>query len=228
MTSLQLRLGSQLYVKDPQSTELGRRIVREAIIQIDKLGFETFTFRKLSQAIDSTEASIYRYFENKHRLLVYLITWYWSWLQYRIGYATNNIIDPRDKLRTALSIITCKHTCDDDFPDINEVALGRIVVAESEKTYLTKNVDTDNKEGLFLGYKALCADIANIVKEICPDYPYPHALISTVLEASNQQIFFSEHLPSLTEVDSHGDAYQTNCKFLTDLVFNTLTTPKIR
>ena len=37
---------------------------------------EEFTFRKLAQKINTTEASVYRYFENKHRLLIYILAWY--------------------------------------------------------------------------------------------------------------------------------------------------------
>jgi hypothetical protein len=74
------------------------------------------------------------------------------------------------------------------------------VVNESAKAYLTKDVDADNKEGFFLGYKSLCRKIAGFVLEIAPDFKYPRALMSTLVEASHHQKFFSEHLPSLTEV----------------------------
>jgi len=76
MAVLQIQLPNNLFLKDPQTTELGKKIIRESIQLIKELGFESFTFRKLSVRIESTEASIYRYFENKHRLLVYLVTWY--------------------------------------------------------------------------------------------------------------------------------------------------------
>ena len=80
MSVISIQLGNNLYCKDPQSTELGKKIVLHSIKLISELGFEAFTFRKLSMQIDSTEASIYRYFDNKHRLLVYLIAWYWAWM----------------------------------------------------------------------------------------------------------------------------------------------------
>lgn len=195
-----LILSDKYYLRDPQYTELGVKIISQSIKMIDELGFEQFTFKKLATEISSTEASIYRYFENKHKLLMYLIAWYWKWIEYLIDYRTNNIEDPERKLNIALKTISEEATSDPTFANIDEAALYRIVVAESNKTYLTKHVDADNREGLFRGYKDLCRHIADIVRENNPDYPYPHALISTVIEASHQQAFFAQHLPSLTEV----------------------------
>jgi hypothetical protein len=219
MANIQLHLSNNLYLRDPQETELGRKIIRRSIEIIDEIGFEKFTFKKLADAIDSTEASVYRYFENKHRLLVYLIAWYWNWVEYVIDYQTNNIADPRERLKIAIRIITERKMMDPYFPDINEEALYKIVIAESDKTYLTKQVDLDNKEGLFRGYKSLCRKIADIVKEINPEYVYAHALTTTLLQASHQQIFFSQHLPSLTEIKYNSpEFYEQNFAFLFDLV----------
>jgi AcrR family transcriptional regulator len=223
MAVIQLQLNRNLYVRDPQETELGRKIIKNSIVLIDEIGFEKFTFKKLAANIESTEASIYRYFENKHRLLVYLIAWYWNWLEYVIDYQTNNIQDANEKLRIAIHIVTERKIIDPYFPQINEEALHRIIIAESDKTYLTKQVDEDNKEGLFRGYKSLCKKIADMVKEINPSYKYPHALISTLLQASHQQIFFSQHLPSLTELDFSSDKLDDqNFDFLYLLVKNTI------
>ncbi len=222
MTVLQIRLNDNLSLKDPQSTELGEKIIRNSIPLIDQLGFEGFTFKKLSVKMESTEASIYRYFENKHRLLVYLISWYWAWLDYRIEYETHHLTDPGQKLDQALKLITEKKIQDNSFPDVDEEALARIVVAESDKIYLTKQVDEDNKEGLFRGYKSLCKNIARFVKEVNPDYPFPHALVSTALEAANQQIFFANHLPSLTEMSEVNDPYKRNYEFIKSIIFNSI------
>jgi AcrR family transcriptional regulator len=186
---------------------------------IDVMGFESFTFKKLAHEISSTEASIYRYFENKHRLLVYLIAWYWNWLEYRIDYGTHNINSPYDRLDIALKLVSeCKEQ-DPQFPEIDEAALYRIVIAESDKTYLTKHVDVDNKEGLFRGFKSLCKKIADIVKEINPEFKYSHALMSTILQASHQQIYYAQHLPSLTEVKyKDSDYHHEVFKFLQTIV----------
>ena len=222
IAQLQLHLDPSLYLRDPQSSDLGQRIVKESIIMIDKIGFEAFTFKKLSKEIGSTEASIYRYFENKHRLLIYLIAWYWSYLEYKIAYETHNIKSAEDKLRIALKFITKQLDDDDLFADITESALQRVVIQESDKTYLTKNVDFDNEEGLFMGYKTLCKNVAKLIREINPNFEYPHSLVSTCLEASHQQIFFATHLPTLSDIDKKNNIYSQNLDFITTLIFKTI------
>ena len=222
MAVLQLVLNDNLSSKDPQSTELGQKIIKYSIELIDQLGFEGFTFKKLSIEIESTEASIYRYFDNKHRLLIYLTNWYWAWLDYSIEFETHHLKNPGEKLDIAIKLVTQKKIQDDAFPDIDEEALSRIVISESDKIYLTKQVDEDNKEGLFSGYKSLCKKIAQFVKDINPDYPHPHALITTALEAANQQVFFAEHLPSLTELSQSKDPFEGNYLFIREFIFNTI------
>lgn len=222
MTVLQLRLNPNLYLKDPQSTDLGRKIIQRSVSMIDQIGFEAFTFKKLSISIESTEASIYRYFENKHKLLIYLIAWYWSWMEHQIAFKTNNIPDPTQRLLIALRTITEKKVQDKNFPDVDEPSLQRIVIAESDKTYLTREVDEDNKEGLFLGYKSLCKTISGMIREINDQFPYPNSLVSTCLEASNQQIFFAEHLPTLSEMRDSKDPYSDNYEFLKTLVLKAI------
>ncbi|MBL6448173.1 TetR/AcrR family transcriptional regulator [Fulvivirga sp. 29W222] len=216
-------MSSNLYLRDPQETELGRKILEVSIEMIDELGFEKFTFRKLAAKIESAEPSIYRYFENKHRLLVYLIAWYWNWLEYRIDFSTQNIAKPEKQLKIAIDVLTQKKEKDLLFPSIDEAALYRIVIAESDKTYLTKQVDDDNKEGLFLGFKSLCKKIAGYVRLVNPKYEFPHALVSTLMQMAHQQLFFSDHLPSLTEIGTTNEnVYDMNRRFLTDMVFKTI------
>lgn len=222
MNSILLQPSNKLYLKDPQSTDLGKKIILHSIELISQLGFEAFTFKKLSKEIESTEASVYRYFENKHRLLVYLLAWYWEWLDYKIRFETHFIEDPTEKLDKILMIITEQKCPDDTFPEINETALNQIVISESDKTYLTKHVDADNKQGIFKGYESLCREISELIETINPNFGYSSALISTALEAAHHQIFFAEHLPSLTEVSQYDDPYEANYQFLRTMIFNTI------
>ena len=99
--SIQIRfyLNEGLYLKEPQESKLGRNIIQHSILLIDEFGFESFTFKKLAERIGSTEASIYRYFENKHLLLIFLVNWYWEWVSYLIQINTNNVSDAREKLK---------------------------------------------------------------------------------------------------------------------------------
>lgn len=222
IAKLQIQLNSALYLRDPQSSDLGQKIVQESIFLINTMGFESFTFKKLSVEISSTEASIYRYFENKHRLLVYLISWYWNYVEYRITFETHNISDPVEKLKIAIKLITEPLKDDDSFPGISESVLQQIVINESDKTYLTKNVDEINKEGVFRGYKSLCETIASYMLEINSDFKFPRSLSSTCLEAAHQQIFFAEHLPRLSDLKKGKDVNEQNFQYISTIIFNSL------
>jgi AcrR family transcriptional regulator len=68
---LQIKMNEKLFLRNPEQSELGKKIIMHSIQLIHEQGFEAFTFKKLAKAIGSTEAGIYRYFENKHRLLIY-------------------------------------------------------------------------------------------------------------------------------------------------------------
>ena len=210
----------KLYLKDPNSSELGVKIIQSSIEMIDEIGFESFTFKKLANRIGATEPSVYRYFESKHKLLLYLLAWYWNWMDYKLMLATNNIASPEERLRSAIRLLSQPMEDDPNFEHIDETALYRIVVSESSKAYLIKEVDKVNKEGLFMSYKRLCSRVATIINEINPDYRFPRALISTVVESSHDQKFFAEHLPSLTDV-TYARLNDTT-QFLTDLVFKAI------
>ena len=217
---IQLKINEKVFTKDPSSSDLGKKIILHSIGLIDELGFEAFTFSKLADKIQCTEASVYRYFENKHRLLIYHLTWYWTWMEYRLTLATANIKSPDERLTIAIRLLTSPLEQEPRIPQVDEAALYRIVIAESQKVYLTKNVDKENKQGLFFSYKRLCKKAAGIVREINPEYRYPTALISTIVESSYDQRYFARHLPSLTEIPKEQEDGIT--EYLTELVFKAI------
>ncbi len=200
---IRIKLTHKSYLRDPEETELGRKIITESIVLIENLGFENFTFKKLAAKIESTEASVYRYFENKHKLLVYLVSWYWALLYYQITFHTQNITDPVEKLHVVLRILSQLHLDKPNSTRINEALLHQIVIAEAPKSYLIKEVDELNRQGMFLEYKMVCRHVARLLITIKPNYPYPHALVSTIIEAAHHQVFFGQHLPSLSEPKMH-------------------------
>ncbi|MCB0565872.1 MAG: TetR/AcrR family transcriptional regulator [Phaeodactylibacter sp.] len=220
--TIQMKLNEQLYLKDPQDTRLGRKIIQHSILLIDEIGFEAFTFKKLADQIGSTEASVYRYFTNKHLLLVYLLCWYWEWMKFRIDYNTMNIEDARKKLRIAISSIVDTTRRNTSIEFVDEDVLHRIVVAEATKAYHTKEIDKENKHGFFITYKALAKKISNIIKEIDPNYPYPRALASTLLEMANNHIYFALHLPALTDITVEGGDLSQVEQLLEDFAFGLL------
>jgi AcrR family transcriptional regulator len=217
--SYSIKVNEQTYLKDPQNSELGVKIVRHGIDMMADLGYEEFTFKKLASAIGSTEASIYRYFENKHKFVLYLTSWYWNWMNLRLMLAIANIEDSKTRLRNAILLLTAKVEEDTNFSTINESKLHQIVIAESSKAYFHKRVDEDNKLGLFAEYKQLVHQVSEIIMEVMPNYKYPHMLVSTIIEGCYHQRYFMEHLPRLTDHVQGEDAIQT---FFTELVFNTI------
>ncbi len=206
LANIKIQVNPNLFLKNPESSKLGRKILQGGVELIDELGFEDFTFKKLAVKIESTEASIYRYFVSKHKFLLYLNAWYWAWMEYRFVFATANIASPEERLLKALTLLTEKVEVDGNIPHINETTLYKIVISESTKAYSTKSVDDDNNLGAYLGYKQLVQHTCDIVLEINPNYKYPHMLITTVIEGSHHQRFFSEHLPRLTDVVKGEDA----------------------
>jgi len=216
---IQIEINPELFSKNPDSSDLGRKIITNSIELINEIGFELFTFKKLGARIKSPESSVYRYFENKHTMLLYLTSWYWTWTEYQLVFATSNLTNPRDRLKRSIEILTMPILEDNSISHINEVLLCEIIFSESLKAYNTKTVDEENQKGCFQAYKKVVKRVSDMILEINPKFEYPHMLISTVIEGSHQQKFFAEHLPSLTDETKHENTITT---FYSKLVFNFL------
>lgn len=219
---IRIKMNDKLYIRNPEDSELGRKIVQKGLILINKLGFELFTFKKLAAEIKTTEASIYRYFENKHRLLVYLIAWYWSYLEYKVVFSINNMKDPELKLKTIIKILAQEPETSSLSSDyISESEAYKLILWEGSKSYLTKHISQDNKDRLFKPYKDLCERFASIIKEYDPKYKYPHSLASTIFEMAHAQKFFMNNLPALTDFGKPQDDKKL-ILFLENLLFSSL------
>lgn len=199
LANIKVQVNPKIYIKDPETSALGRRIIQYSILLIDEIGFDGFTFKKLGERIGSNESSIYRYFDSKHKLLLYLSSWYWSWMEYRIIFATANITDPWEKLQKAITLATDTISDDASTDYIDESVLNRIIIAEFTKTFLTKEVDEENKEGFFLIYKRVINRIIAIIVECDPDFPYPKSLASAIIEGSLHQHFIKDHFRTITD-----------------------------
>ncbi len=202
---VRIKMNEKLFLRNPEETVLGKKIVIYGISLINKIGFEEFTFKKLAVEVNTTEATIYRYFENKHKLLVYLITWYWSFLEYKVVFSINNLNNPEQKLKTIIKVI-CEEPDNKSKTDfISEFEGYKLVIWEGSKAYLTRNISKDNKDRLFKPYKDLCERFSSIIKEYNPKYKFPYSLASTVLEMSHSQKFFKQNLPALTDFPKDTD-----------------------
>ncbi len=219
---LRIKMNDRLFLRNPEDSVLGKKIVKHGLLLINKIGFEDFTFKKLAQEVNTTEASIYRYFENKHRLLVYIITWYWRFLEYKVLIGLNNVTDPKIKLQTIIKLIAEEPKPTQQQNDfLTETEAYQLVIWEGSKTYLTRNIGKDNKDRLFKPYKDLCESFAALIKEYNPKYKYPHSLASSIIEIAHSQNFFKQNLPSLTDFPKQQDDKKL-IDFLLTLLFSTI------
>ena len=186
---LSFNVNESTFLRDPEKSDLGKEIVKKSIDLIHKIGYEQFTFKKLMIEVGTTEASIYRYFENKHKILLYIINWYWNFISYKIVFGIQNKTNQVDKLNTIVEIIchqdNQKFDCNYDINLLNQIA-----IQESNKSYLIKDVDEKNESEVYLSFKELCNIIAEVILENKPDYIYAHSLSTTILETALQQNFF--------------------------------------
>lgn len=196
---IKFKVNEHLYLKDPENSEIGKSIVKNSIELIYETGFESFTFKKLAVKISTTEATVYRYFASKHKLLTYILNWYWSYIEFISKLRLQEIGEPYQKMDKILEIITHNDETDDKIEDYDLGKLHTIVIAESSKSYLVKEVDEINKELVFNPLKSLCGFVGEVISEAKPDFLYPRSFASTLLESAHDQQFFSEHLPKLTD-----------------------------
>lgn len=197
--NFKININETIYLKDPESSELGKRILKYGILLIDEIGFENFTFKKLGIKIKSNESSIYRYFENKHNFLVYITNWYWGWKEFQLVLSTQSIQDPMEKLLKAVDVMAQPVEEDIRFEHINEVALNNIIINESSKSYLTKKVDEENKHGHFVLYKRLVKRVSEMITDVHPEYEYPFSLSTTLIDGSLHQHFLAKHFHSISD-----------------------------
>lgn len=216
---IKITLNKGLYLKNPQDSDLGRSIIKNSIILIEECGIESFTFKKLAEKIGSTEASVYRYFVNKHLLLLYLVNWYWEWVNYLISINTTNINEPKEKLKIIIHSFVSASRENPVVEYVNESILQKIVISEGMKVYHTKEVDKENSKGFFKSYKNLALTVSKVISEVNPDFEYPYSLATNLFEMSNNHTFFAQHLPRLTDasiVSNENDGVEKMLNYFVD------------
>jgi hypothetical protein len=185
------------------------------------LGYEQFTFKKLALEIQTTEATLYRYFENKHRLLLYILNWYWCYMEYLVDVKLQHLTDKKQRLLHIIDLITEELPGSAGEYDYNKKYLNQIVIRESSKVYLVKDVQEINKDEVFQPYKELCARIADLISDYNKNYKYPRSLATTLIETSHDQRYFATNLPRLTDANPKKKENFT-ALFLKDLMLKVL------
>ena len=198
--NVKVEVNEKIFIRDPQQTELGRKILVTGVKMIDRLGLEEFTFKKLATELHTNESSLYRYFESKHKLLLYLFQWYWRWMEYQLALNLQTVSDPLAKIDILINLLMMRvENVKSDAKGIDKITLHRIVVKEASKAYLTRHVYKDNRNQFFKPYKDFCGRMAKVILEYNPNYPFARSLSSTVIEMSHYQTYFMNNLPSLTD-----------------------------
>ena len=220
---VKFQVNDTIFLRNPENSVIGRDIVKKGIDLINEIGLEQFTFKKLAVLADTTEATIYRYFRSKHRLLLYVLNWYWSYMEFLVVFRLQNVTDTKQKLKIILDLLTHElpESATDGEWDYNKKNLNQIVIAESSKAYLVKDVAEINKNQVFKPYKQLCAKIADVISEYNPNYQYSKSLSSTLIETAHHQQFFIDFLPRLTDSTTENRAEFT-ATFLEDFLFKIL------
>ncbi|MDC1235557.1 TetR/AcrR family transcriptional regulator, partial [Flavobacteriaceae bacterium] len=197
---------------------LGKNIITQGMELIHEMGFDGFTFKKLGTHIGSNESSIYRYFENKHKFLLYLSSWYWAWVEYNLVMETHSITDPKEKIIQAVTVLTRKVDNDSSNTPINLVLIHKIMISEFSKSFLTKSVDQENEQGLFVAYKRVHSRLQGFIKVANPSYNFSASLANTILAGVLQQYYYKDHFPSLTDCSDINEP----CNYYINLIYKTL------
>jgi hypothetical protein len=142
-------------------------------------------------------------------------------MEYKLVFNTVNIKDPDVEWKNAIEALTEPVMDIEYFPHINTEKLNNIVITESSKIYLTKEVNIANKMGFFNAYDRICDRLCEIVEKINPSFKFPRTLCSTVIEGIQRQKFFIEHLPGLTDISGDGEEltkffYNLSIKVISD------------
>lgn len=210
-----IKLNDNLYIKDPEETDLGKHIINKSIDIIYNIGFDKFTFKKLAISIKSNEPSIYRYFENKQQLLSYIHSWYWSWVEFNIDNNLRNINPSKEKLKIIIKTLSNSSKYDDNFKHIDEEKLSKIVIRDYQGIFIS---DDNEKYNTFESFDSLCRKISSIIIEIAPNYDSPNALAISLIKLVYEQMFFFINHSDITEIK---DINQLN-NFIENILFSSL------
>lgn len=171
---------SGLYEKDPQLSENGRQIVLHSVRMIAEEGLDGFTLKKLALQCGITEPTVYRYFSNKIGLCAYICSIHWTWRQWQLVIATNNLRSGKKKLNTIVDTLM------EDVPD-------RLIMRGLKCTDLTTIVQREWARLLHpmhctpatvQSYEELINRISQMVIEANPHYAHSKEFARMILELS--------------------------------------------
>jgi AcrR family transcriptional regulator len=203
-------INPNLFVKNPTDTDLGRKIVGNGLRLLHKTGIEQFNFKKLAVAAKTTEASVYRYFKDKHQFILYFNAWYWRYILFLVEIEIKTEQKPKDQLNSMLSFLYNKQKFKFKSEILDIYLLRELMLSESVRLIYTQNIENITKLNLLSDQIKFLEMIKNIIKEINPKIKYPLALASTIVEGIQMQNHFISHSLPLTDMQtSDSKSYST-------------------
>jgi AcrR family transcriptional regulator len=195
---IELQIPNCLFQKNPRETEIGNKLVETATHLIAQLGLEQFTIKKLALETGCTEATVYRYFENKHQLMLYIMNIFWGWQEYLLVFSTQNIHNESEKMKRAIALLA---NPDFGFLPYRKFANSVLLAAINEgvKIHIIRNLKDEIENGSMAAYRNLAQRIAGLIKSFDKTYAYPHALAMQLMDAAIHQQFCHRYLRGVSE-----------------------------
>ncbi|MFM9985543.1 MAG: TetR/AcrR family transcriptional regulator [Flavobacteriales bacterium] len=219
LAQINFSIAESLSAKNPIGSEIGQEILRKSSQLIERDGIDLFTFKKLAIEMGSTESTIYRYFGNKHQLLLYLSSWYWNLLEVKLAFMTSNVNNPTERLDLALQFLG--HPIDELSATsfLDERVLHQIVVRDSTKSINALGMSTKKNLEYLDAYVNLIKRLSEIIHKVNPRYKFPNALSISLLETSHYQNHLQSILPGVSDLDM---SPKNTYRFLHQLAFTAL------
>lgn len=218
LKNINIPVSHEIFIKDPISSALGKRILTESLALIEARGMEAFNFKMLSRDVECTEAAIYRYFENKNKLLLYFINWYWGWLEHNLVYSTANLESPEDKVKMAINLVVEGPIYLENLY-LNISSLKKVVMQESNKSFMSKELKSNVKSSMLHQFYDFSERFKDLIIQYKPNYPFPKVVVSTLIWSSNLNAFSKLYMADLIEDNFNG---QNKLDFYYNMVFNSL------
>ncbi len=205
-----------LSTKNPIGSEIGQEILRKSSQMIVRDGIDVFTFKKLAVEMGSTESTIYRYFENKHQLLLYLSSWYWNLLEVKLAFITSNVQNPTERLDLALQFLGHPINELSATTFLDESVLHQIVIRDSSKSINTLGMTAKKNTEYLEAYINLVKRLGEIIHKVNGKYKFPNALAINLIETSHHQTHLQSTIPGVSDLDGNPKNIH---KFLHQLAF---------
>lgn len=213
-----LQVSDTFYLRNPHTTALGKKMIARAITIIDEIGYSQFTFKKLALSINSVEASIYRYFENKEHMLFYLVATYWTATNFRVKFFTQMLRSHEERVYTTIDVLTGIQSAAVPGLDFNQYeALQRI----ARKNYFYALTILRNKENgevlereLFKVSKEIQDHLEASIRKLAPSFQYSALMADTIM---NKGLYSVEELKS-AGLNNREEGYRELASFLKEVL----------